>query len=57
MIYFLITVKPKENGLSVYFRATLTTKTIDHYERFIDLSRETGIPIMIRPIVNTGEER
>lgn len=51
------TIKAKENGLSVYFRATLTTKTIDHYERFIDLSRETGIPIMIRPIVNTGEER
>lgn len=44
-----------ENGLDVYFRATLTNKTIDGYEKFITLSQSTGIPLVIRPMYNTGE--
>lgn len=44
-----------ENGLDVYFRATLTNKTIDDYEKFISLSQLTGVPLVIRPMYNTGE--
>lgn len=44
-----------ENGLDVYFRATLTNKTIDDYEKFINLSQLTGVPLIIRPMYNTGE--
>ena len=44
-----------ENGLDVYFRATLTNRTLDHYEEFIQLSKLTGVPIVIRPMYNTGE--
>lgn len=49
------TKKAYEAGLNVYFRATLTSKTIDQYEKFIDVSKETKIPLVIRPMYNTGE--
>lgn len=42
-------------GLNVYFRATLTNKTISHYEKFIALSDKTEVPLVIRPMYNTGE--
>lgn len=45
-----------ENNLDAYFRATLTNKTINNYEKFIDLSKSTGVPLVIRPMYNTGEE-
>lgn len=44
-----------KNNLDVYFRATLTNKTINNYEQFISLSKKTGVPIVIRPMYNTGE--
>ena len=44
-------------GLNVYFRATLTSKTYDKYENFFDLSHRIGIPLVLRPMVNTGEDR
>ena len=44
-----------DSGLDIYFRATLTNKTIDQYSRFIDISKETGVPLVIRPMYNTGE--
>ncbi len=44
-----------DKGLEVYFRATLTNKTIDNYEKFIELSKLTGVPLVIRPMYNTGE--
>ncbi|WP_366937220.1 radical SAM protein [uncultured Bacteroides sp.] len=44
-------------GLNVYFRATLTSKTYDNYENFFDLSHRIGIPLVLRPMVNTGEDR
>ncbi len=47
----------KQNGLNIYFRATLTSKTIENYEEFIKLSLRTGIPLVIRPLVNTDEIR
>ena len=47
--------KAFECGLDVYFRATLTNKTLEHYEEFIRLSKITGVPIVIRPMYNTGE--
>ena len=44
-----------DKGLDVYFRATLTSRTLDQYERFIAVSKKTGVPIVIRPMYNTGE--
>lgn len=42
-------------GLDVYFRATLTNKTLNNYEHFISVSKMAKIPIVIRPMYNTGE--
>ena len=42
-------------GIQLYFRATLTSKTITKYEKFISVSKLTGIPLVIRPMYNTGE--
>ena len=44
-----------DNGVDAYFRATLTNKTIENYEKFIILSKKTGVPLVIRPMYNTGE--
>lgn len=45
-----------DEGLDVYFRATLTNKTLANYKKFIDISRKTHVPLVIRPMYNTGEE-
>lgn len=50
-------IEAKKNNIDVYYRATLTSKTLNNYEEFIRLSEKIGIPFIIRPIVNTGEER
>ena len=48
-------VKQARNiGLDVFFRSTITRVTIDHYECFMELSREIGVPLVMRPIINTG---
>lgn len=44
----------KQKGLSLFFRTTLTSKTIPNYQRFITLSKESEIPLILRPIINTG---
>lgn len=44
----------EQKGLHVFFRTTLTKKTIRNYLHFIDLSEETGIPLTLRPMINTG---
>lgn len=41
-------------GLDVYFRATLTNKTISNYKLFINLSEQSQVPLVIRPMYNTG---
>ena len=46
----------KNQGLDVFFRTTLTSRTILLYENFIELSEKIGIPLILRPIVNTGLE-
>ena len=43
-------------GLDLYLRATLTKSTLLTYEKFIELSKEIEIPIVIRPMYNTGEK-
>lgn len=50
------TVAAYKVGLDVYFRATLTSETLDNYEKFIDVSKSVGVPLVIRPMYNTGEE-
>ncbi len=45
----------KEAGCNVSFRATITKKNISHYKDFITVSEQTGIPIVMRPMMNTGE--
>lgn len=46
----------REKGINVFFRSTLTSKTIDNYMRFIELSEGVGIPVLLRPMIFTGEE-
>jgi len=48
-------IEAHKAGLGLYFRATLTSKTINDYQRFISLSKMTDIPLVIRPMYNTGE--
>lgn len=45
----------KSNGIDVYFRTTVTRDTINNYEDFIKISQKYGIPLIMRPMVNTGE--
>ena len=47
------TVRAKEAGLDVIFRTTINRKNIKNYERFIEISKELGIPIIMKPMVNT----
>ena len=48
-------IEASKAGLELYFRATLTAKTISNYEGFVSISKKTGIPLVIRPMYNTGE--
>ncbi|WP_415930072.1 radical SAM protein [Zhenpiania hominis] len=43
----------KEN-LNVHLCATLTSKTINSYTQFIQLSKKMGAKLIMRPMVNTG---
>lgn len=47
-------IKAKEQGLNVIFRTTLTSITVEHYKSFIELSKRIDIPIVMKPIMNTG---
>lgn len=47
-------MKAKNVGIDVVFRATLTKYTIDNYEMFFKISEDVDIPIIIKPIINTG---
>lgn len=49
------TVMAFKTGLDIYFRATITNKTINSYEKFIDLSKKVGVPLIMRAFYNTGE--
>lgn len=49
------TVRAYEAGLDIYFRSTLTGVTFANYEKFIEVSKSTGVPLVIRPMYNTGE--
>lgn len=46
----------KQSGINLFFRSTLTRNTILNFEHFIELSKKTGIPLILRPMIYTGEE-
>lgn len=50
-------IMAKKLGFNISFRTTLTSLTINDYQRFIEISEYLGIPITLRPMVNTLEER
>ena len=47
-------VQIKSAGLNVSFRTTITKTNISNYMDFIELSEKLGIPIIMRPLMNTG---
>ena len=46
-----------KNGIDIYFRATLTKDTFRFYEKYIEISHMTGIPLIMRPMIYTGIEQ
>lgn len=48
-------IKAKKAGLNVIFRATLTNITINNYIEFVKLSKKYEIPIIIQPMLATGQ--
>ena len=46
----------KDAGLNVSFRTTITRNNIYHYTEFVAISENLGIPLIMRPMMNTGAE-